>query len=105
CSSVAWVIVISMGVLSAGALLQFIPYAVTIGFTAGIGVVIATLQIKDAFGLSNIEPAANYIEQISVLVQAMPSIQLGHTLVAAITLMILVIWPRFVPEIPGHLVA
>lgn len=105
CTSMAGVILISMGVLRAGALLQFIPYPVTIGFTAGIGVVIATLQIKDAFGLSNIEPAANYIEQISVLAQAMPSIQLGDTLVAAITLMILIIWPRFVPKIPGHLVA
>lgn len=105
CTSMAGVILISMGVLRAGALLQFIPYPVTIGFTAGIGVVIATLQIKDAFGLSNIEPAANYIEQISVLAQAMPSLQLGDTLVAAITLMILIVWPRFVPKIPGHLVA
>ena len=105
CTSMAGVILISMGILRAGALLQFIPYPVTIGFTAGIGVVIATLQIKDAFGLTNIEPAANYIEQISVLAQAMPSIQLGDTLVAAITLLILIVWPRFVPKIPGHLVA
>ncbi len=105
CTAMAGVILIAMGVLRAGALLQFIPYPVTLGFTAGIGVVIATLQIKDAFGLSNIEPAANYVEQIGALAHAMPSIQLGDTLVAAITLLILIIWPRFVPKIPGHLVA
>lgn len=105
CTAMAGVILITMGVLRAGALLQFIPYPVTLGFTAGIGVVIATLQIKDAFGLSNIEPAANYVEQIGALAHAMPSIQLGDTLVAAITLLILIIWPRFVPKIPGHLVA
>lgn len=105
CTAMAGVILISMGVLRAGALLQFIPYPVTIGFTAGIGIVIATLQIKDAFGLTNIEPSANYIEQIGALAQAMPSIQLGDTLVAAITLAILIVWPRFVPKIPGHLVA
>lgn len=105
CTAMAGVILIAMGVMRAGALLQFIPYPVTLGFTAGIGIVIATLQIKDAFGLSNLEPTANYVEQIGALVQAMPSIQLGDTLVAAITLMVLIIWPRFVPKIPGHLVA
>ena len=105
CTAMAGVILISMGVLRAGALLQFIPYPVTLGFTAGIGVVIATLQVKDAFGLTNIEPTANYVEQIGALAQALPSIQLGDTLVAAITLLVLIIWPRFVPKIPGHLVA
>ncbi|WP_205341143.1 C4-dicarboxylic acid transporter DauA [Denitrificimonas caeni] len=105
CTAMAGVILISMAVLRAGALLQFIPYPVTLGFTAGIGVVIATLQIKDAFGLENIAPAANYIEQISALGQALPSIHLGDTLVAAITLAVLIIWPRIVPKIPGHLVA
>lgn len=105
CTAMAGVILIAMAVLRAGALLQFIPYPVTLGFTAGIGVVIATLQIKDAFGLTNIAPTANYIEQISALTHALPSIQLGDTLVAAITLLVLIIWPRFVPKIPGHLVA
>ncbi len=105
CTAMAGVILISMGVLRAGALLQFIPYPVTLGFTAGIGVVIATLQVKDAFGLTNIEPTANYVEQIGALAQALPTIQLGDTLVAAITLLVLIIWPRFVPKIPGHLVA
>ena len=105
CTAMAGVILISMAVLRAGALLQFIPYPVTLGFTAGIGVVIATLQIKDAFGLQNIEPAANYIEQVSALAHALPTIHLGDTLVAAITLAVLIIWPRIVPKIPGHLVA
>ncbi|MDY0248955.1 MAG: C4-dicarboxylic acid transporter DauA [Pseudomonas sp.] len=105
CTAMAGVILICMALLRAGALLQFIPYPVTLGFTAGIGIVIATLQFKDAFGLENIKPAANYIEQISALAQAMPSIHLGDTLVAAITLAVLIIWPRFVPKIPGHLVA
>ncbi len=105
CTAMAGVILISMAFLRAGALLQFIPYPVTLGFTAGIGIVIATLQIKDAFGLENIKPAANYVEQFGALVNALPTIHLGDTLVAAATLAVLIIWPRFVPKIPGHLVA
>src|SRR5690554_6789135 len=105
CTAMAGVILIAMALLRAGALLQFIPYPVTLGFTAGIGVVIATLQIKDAFGLEYIEPAARSDEHTSELASAFPSIHLGDTLVAAITLAVLIIWPRFVPKIPGHLVA
>lgn len=105
CTAMAGGILIVMAFLRAGALLQFIPYPVTLGFTAGIGVVIATLQIKDAFGLENIKPAANYVEQISALTHALPSIHLGDTIVAAASLAVLIIWPRFVPKIPGHLVA
>lgn len=105
CTAMAGIILIIMAFLRAGALLQFIPYPVTLGFTAGIGVVIATLQIKDAFGLENIGPAANYVEQISALTHALPSIHMGDTIVAAASLAVLIIWPRFVPKIPGHLVA
>lgn len=105
CTSLAGVILVIMAFLRAGALLQFIPYPVVLGFTAGIGVVIATLQIQDAFGLTGIDTPANYIERIQGLVFALPSIRLGDTLVAALTLGTLIIWPKFFPKIPGHLVA
>ncbi|NLC10080.1 MAG: C4-dicarboxylic acid transporter DauA, partial [Gammaproteobacteria bacterium] len=92
CTSLAGVILVIMAFLRAGALLQFIPYPVILGFTAGIGVVIATLQIQDAFGLTGIDTPANYIERIQGLVLALPSIRMGDTLVAALTLGTLVIW-------------
>lgn len=105
CTSLAGFILVIMAFLRAGALLQFIPYPVVLGFTAGIGVVIATLQLQDALGLSGIEAPANYIERIQGLVSALPSIQLGDTLVAVLTLTTLIIWPKFFPRIPGHLIA
>jgi len=105
CTSLAGFILVIMAFLRAGALLQFIPYPVVLGFTAGIGVVIATLQIQDAFGLTGIDTPANYIERIQDLVFALPSVRLGDTLVAMLTLGTLVIWPKFFPKIPGHLVA
>lgn len=48
----AGVILVLMGVGKLGKLIEIVPYPVTIGFTAGIGVVIATFQIKDFLGLS-----------------------------------------------------
>lgn len=105
CTLMAGLILISMGVLRAGALLQYIPYPVVLGFTAGIGVVIATLQVPDAFGLGDIGTANNYIERVQVIVSALPRISLGDTLVAALTLSTLIIWPKLFPKIPGHLIA
>src|SRR5690606_22034976 len=94
-----------MGLLRAGRLIAFVPYPVILGFTAGIGIVIATLQLKDVFGLSFSEQPQHYIEQISLLVSAFPSVQMGDTLIAALCLTVLILWPRWVPKVPGHLVA
>ncbi|MFT0211256.1 C4-dicarboxylic acid transporter DauA [Pseudomonas sp. F1_0610] len=105
CTSMAGAIMILMSVLRAGSLLQFIPYPVVLGFTAGIGIVIATLQIKDALGLTHLAEYTNYLEQLQALFFALPSIQWGDTLVTLITLATLLIWPRYVSKMPGHLVA
>jgi len=105
CTLMAGAILIALGLMRAGRLIEFIPYPVTLGFTAGIGIVIATLQIKDLLGLQLVGPANNYLEQLSGLWHALPSLQLGDSLVALVCLAVLLIWPHWVPKIPGHLVA
>ncbi|MBT8766149.1 C4-dicarboxylic acid transporter DauA [Metapseudomonas boanensis] len=105
CTLMAGVILIAMGLAKMGKLIQFIPYPVTLGFTAGIGIVIATLQVKDLFGLNLAHPPQNYVEQLQLLANALPTAHLGDTLVALVCLAILIVWPRFVPKVPGHLVA
>jgi SulP family sulfate permease len=49
-SLMAGVILLVMGLARLGRLVQYVPYPVTSGFTAGIAVVIATLQLKDFLG-------------------------------------------------------
>lgn len=98
-------ILLALGLARMGNLIQFVPYPVVMGFTAGIGIVIATLQIKDFFGLQNIGQHSNYVEQLHALAHALPSISLGDTLIGAFTLAVLVLWPRLTRRIPGHLIA
>lgn len=105
CTMLAGLILIALGLLRAGKLIAFVPYPVTLGFTAGIGIVIATLQLKDVFGLTLTEQPQHYAEQLALLVQALPSAQPGDALVAALCLALLIVWPRLVPKVPGHLVA
>lgn len=101
----AGVILVTLGLTRMGNLIQFVPYPVVMGFTAGIGIVIATLQIKDFFGLTGIGQHSNYIEQLHALSHALPSISLGDTLIGAVTLAALILWPRITRRIPGHLIA
>jgi SulP family sulfate permease len=105
CTLMAGLILIVMGLARLGRLIQFIPYPVVLGFTAGIGIVIATLQVKDLLGLQLAEAPQNYVEQLRLLAGALPTAHLGDALVAAACLAVLLVWPRLVPKVPGHLVA
>jgi SulP family sulfate permease len=48
----AGLLLVAMGAMRLGRLIEFVPYPVTTGFTAGIAVVIATLQLRDFLGPS-----------------------------------------------------
>lgn len=105
CSMLAGLILIALGLLRAGRLIEFVPYPVTLGFTAGIGIVIAVLQIKDLLGLRLDGAPQHFLDQLALLGQALPDFRPGDALTAAVSLATLLLWPRLVPRVPGHLVA
>lgn len=94
-----------MGVGRLGQLIQFIPYPVTTGFTAGIGVSIATLQIKDFLGLQMEKVPSHFTEKVAALGHAVPTLRWEDTLIGALTLAILIVWPRVTRKVPGALIA
>ncbi len=99
------VILVIMALLRLGRLIQYIPESITLGFTAGIGVVIATLQLKDFFGLDIATMPEHYWDKVATLVAAAPSTHWPSLLVAAVTLGIMLIWPRLRLPVPAHLPA
>jgi len=101
----AGAVLIVMGLAKMGRLIQFIPYPVTTGFTAGIAVVIATLQVKDFLGLEVGDMPSHFIEKLVVLITALPTIHWPDLLIGSLTLSVLLLWPRLKTRIPGHLVA
>lgn len=94
-----------MATLRLGRLIEYIPEAVTLGFTAGIAVVIATLQIQDFFGLTVGILPEYYLERILVLALQLPQAAWPSVLVATVTLAVMLLWPRFKTVIPAHLPA
>lgn len=99
------VILIVMALLRLGRLIEYIPEAVTLGFTGGIGIVIATFQIKDFFGLPIEQMPESYVDKLAVLVEHLSVFSMGDTLVALITLAMMLLWPRLKTFIPAHLPA
>jgi sulfate permease, SulP family len=100
----AGVILAIMGLAKFGKFIEYIPYPVTTGFTAGIATVIAVLQIKDLFGLSIPAMPEHFPERVSAIVRALPSIRLSDSAVGLATLGVLLVWPRVTKKIPSPLV-
>jgi SulP family sulfate permease len=94
-----------MGLGRLGRFIELVPYPVTIGFTAGIGVVIATLQVKDFLGLQVGATETHFLAQVWALVRALPSASWDDALIGLLTLGVLLLWPRWVKGVPGHLAA
>ena len=100
----AGVIQMAMGVARLGNLIQFIPHPVTTGFTAGIAVVIASLQLKDFFGLVFQQPATHFLERIVAITGAAGGAEPAEFAVGAVTLAAIVWWHGRRSWLPPHLV-
>ena len=98
-------ILLAMGLLRLGKFIELVPYPVTVGFTAGIGVVIGFLQIKDFLGLDITQNNGHFIQKVGSIFSALPSLRWQEALIASITLGVLLLWPKAKSRIPGHLVA
>lgn len=94
-----------MGVCRFGRLIEYIPLSVTLGFTSGIAITIATMQVKDLFGLQLDVVPEHYIQKTIALAQALPTLNLADTLIGLTTLVVLIVWPRLGIRLPGHLPA
>ena len=101
----AGVILVGFGVARLGAVIRYIPEPVIVGFTAGIGVIIFVGQWKDFLGLSPAVSGLHFHEKLIALLQALPSISVVTTALGLLTLVILIVGPRFLKPIPAPLVA
>ena len=101
----AGVILIVLGATGMGKLVEFVPFPVTTGFTAGVAVVIATLQLRDFMGLSVAHMPERYLERVAALVRAVPTTRGADLAVGVFTLALLVLWPRVSRRWPAPLIA
>jgi len=100
----AGVILVAMGLARLGKLIQFIPYPVTTGFTAGIGLVIALLQIGDVLGVGPITGERLW-DRLVLLAERLDGIKWQEVFLAVITIAIITWLPKLTRRVPSPLVA
>lgn len=109
-------ILLALGLLRLGSLIEFIPHPVTTGFTAGIAVVIGALQLKDVLGLRIEHMPEHFVERMVAIGRALPTASVWEALVAALTLAILLVprlpkrllikvLPKYLRPVPAPLIA
>ena len=105
CGLLSGIILMAMGFAKLGTLIELIPYPVTVGFTTGIAVVIATFQVKDFFGLQIENFSGHFHQKVYLLISNFHTIQISEFLVGLSTLAILILWRKTNSRIPAPLVA
>lgn len=103
----AGILLILMGIFHFGSLIKFIPFSITTGFTAGIAVTIVIGQLKDFTGITYPDGAKpiETMEKLELFFQSISTINFHAVIVGAVSLIILILAPRFFKKIPGSLLA
>ena len=96
---------VALAVLRAGSYVRYIPYPVTLGFTAGIAVIIFVSQIKDLGGLTLAADPGEVLAKLEALWAARGTISLSALGVAGGTIALIVGIKRLAPALPNLLLA
>lgn len=101
----AGVMLIIMGFARLGSVIKFIPHPLIIGFTSGIAILIFSSQMKDFFGLKMGAVPADFLDKWKSYVESFWSVNIYAVLIAAATVVIILLWPKLTHKIPGSLIA
>jgi SulP family sulfate permease len=101
----AGIILLAVGFLQLGTFIKYIPYPVTIGFTAGIAVIITASQIKDLLGLTLAHEPGPLLPKLKALATALPTINFSAVLLALLAITIIAVLRRLRPHWPNFLIA
>ena len=97
-------ILVLFGIFKMGALIKFIPFPVTTGFTSGIAVVIFATQLNDLFGMGLENIPADFIGKLKVIGMNLPNTDWATFGVGIFTIVVICIVRRLLPKWPAMLV-
>ncbi|HEY5364495.1 MAG TPA: SulP family inorganic anion transporter [Aestuariivirga sp.] len=101
----AGVIMIAVGASGLGRFIRYVPHAVTVGFTAGIAIIISAGQIKELFGLTlTAEPSA-LLPKLAALWTAAGTLHPMALAIAAGSIALIAVLKKLRPTWPGLLIA
>lgn len=96
----------AVGWLRLGTFVKFIPYPVTVGFTAGIAIIILASQLKDLLGLTLGGPEpGELVPKLIALGEALPSLNAAAVSQAFLAILIILVCRKWRPHWPAYLIA
>lgn len=98
-------LLVLMGATGLGTAVKFIPRPVTIGFTNGIALLIASTQIKDFLGLTTPPVPSEFLGRMKILLSHLGTTDLPTVLVAGASLAVILLLPRLTKRVPGSIVS
>lgn len=105
CTLMAGIFLILFGLLRMGALIKFIPYPVTTGFTSGIAVTIFCTQVKDLLGLRIPGSVpAEFIGKWECYFEFMHTVNWWALGISVLTIAVILLTRRYAPRAPFMLV-
>ena len=105
CTVMAGVLLVAMGVTGMGSAIKFIPRPIVVGFTNGIAILIASTQVKDFFGLQIDKVPGVFWQRLESFAMHFKTLNYDATLLAAATVIILIVCRSLSNRIPGPIVA
>lgn len=102
---VAGLILIAAGFLRLGTYIKYIPFPVTVGFTAGIAVIIFASQLKDLLGLDILSEPAAFVPKLEALWAARATVSPQAMGIGGLALAVIIGLRRWLPTWPGFLIA
>ena len=103
-SFLSGLIMLALGWLRLGSLMNFVSHTVVVGFTAGAAVLIATTQFKNFFGL-NIPSGSNFLQVMQYVFANSGQINIYVMAVALATVAASLLVRRFFKKVPHMIVA
>jgi sulfate permease, SulP family len=100
----AGVLMMVIGGLRLGALVQHVPDSVLTGFTTGIAVIIGASQIKDLLGLDIAKEPTGLIQKFQTIAAAVGSIKPSTVALSAFAITVILACRRLRPKWPAFLV-
>jgi sulfate permease, SulP family len=101
----AGVIMLVVGFMRWGTYIKYIPYPVTVGFTAGIATIIFASQIKELLGLDVAKEPAELVPKLAALGAAIGTIHPVTVVLSLLAISIILGIRRLRPGWPGMLIA
>lgn len=105
CMLIAGIVLIIAGFLKFGTYIKFIPYPVVVGFTAGIGILLISTQIKDLLGLQIGDVPADFLPKWKMYLNNLDKFSAASVLITIFSFGAIFYTQIFRPKLPAYLVS